>query len=329
MSLKSWLRSCVKGLSVLMTSVNYTRPDVVVLNYHRVTGNLALELDIPFADFSAQMHWLAANTEVISLEQALHLAAGKSDPRQPKDAKAELLDELPGGWISEDPFANARRENRRLKVVLTFDDGYEDFYLLAWPLLKALDLPSTVYIPTEFIQCPDQTPVSRGLLAKVNLSGVDHSAVNGDQVLRPMSWAMLKLLQQSTDVTVAAHSHTHKEYPSLLAKDVVRDIDQAGDLFETYLGCRPKHFSYPRGAWNLSCEKLVRQYYASVALVGGGGFLTDCLDPFRLPRVPVLRSDGLAWFRYRLMGRLVYEEKLAGLLKRRPVVPPVNLQITK
>jgi len=36
-------------------------------------------------------------------------------------------------------------------VAITFDDGYEDVYLNAFPVLKRYDLPSTVFVSTGFI----------------------------------------------------------------------------------------------------------------------------------------------------------------------------------
>ena len=36
-------------------------------------------------------------------------------------------------------------------LALTFDDGYEDFYQQAFPLLKSLSLPATVFVATGFI----------------------------------------------------------------------------------------------------------------------------------------------------------------------------------
>ncbi|HEX9912234.1 MAG TPA: polysaccharide deacetylase family protein [candidate division Zixibacteria bacterium] len=36
-------------------------------------------------------------------------------------------------------------------AVITFDDSYESFYTLAFPLLKRYDFPATVFLPTDFI----------------------------------------------------------------------------------------------------------------------------------------------------------------------------------
>jgi peptidoglycan/xylan/chitin deacetylase (PgdA/CDA1 family) len=36
-------------------------------------------------------------------------------------------------------------------VAITFDDGYESFYRLAFPLLRKYDFPATVFLPTDFV----------------------------------------------------------------------------------------------------------------------------------------------------------------------------------
>ena len=41
--------------------------------------------------------------------------------------------------------------NSRRWVCLTFDDGYRDNYTLAYPMLKRLGVPFTVYVTTGFI----------------------------------------------------------------------------------------------------------------------------------------------------------------------------------
>ena len=109
---------------------------VSVLTYHRVTGDIPVELDLPFAVFEQQMHWLAANVPVMSLREAVEgLLAG--DIKRP--------------W----------------SVVLTFDDAYEDFFTRALPLLRKLSLPATLFVPTEFIDQPDHLPLSQSHPAAV------------------------------------------------------------------------------------------------------------------------------------------------------------------
>jgi peptidoglycan/xylan/chitin deacetylase (PgdA/CDA1 family) len=91
---------------------------VTVLIYHRVGGATGEELDCPAAAFAAQMRWLAARCEVVSLDAALDGLARSDD--------------CP-------------------KVVLTFDDGFADLAETAWPVLAECDLPFTVYLATGFL----------------------------------------------------------------------------------------------------------------------------------------------------------------------------------
>src|SRR5262249_37275365 len=44
-----------------------------------------------------------------------------------------------------------RRELKRDAVVLTFDDGYQDFYYVAYPILRYYNLPAVIFVPTALI----------------------------------------------------------------------------------------------------------------------------------------------------------------------------------
>ena len=102
---------------------------VGILVYHRIDEfNAEPDLDPGLisatpADFRAQMEVIAAHYNAISLAE---LTAANFDGRP-----------LPRG-----------------AVLLTFDDGYQDFAKNAWPVLKQLRLPAVLFVPTDF---PDQS----------------------------------------------------------------------------------------------------------------------------------------------------------------------------
>lgn len=100
---------------------------VMILCYHRIVADLARaeqETEVGMVTsvetFRRQMKLIREHCEVLTLDEAA----------------VSLRDERP---------------ITRTAAVITFDDGYRDFYDLAWPVLCELGLPATVFVPTAFI----------------------------------------------------------------------------------------------------------------------------------------------------------------------------------
>ncbi|MPZ54649.1 MAG: polysaccharide deacetylase family protein [Acidimicrobiia bacterium] len=106
--------------------------DVIILMYHTVSGQLDLEMDVPFERFLRQMSHLAETGRVRSLNDALA--------------------RLRTGDTSGGPF-----------YVITFDDAYRDFHTHAAPVLTDLGLPATLYVPTGFVDNSGSHPVTKPL----------------------------------------------------------------------------------------------------------------------------------------------------------------------
>jgi len=105
------------------------RRRLIVFNYHRIRPDdrsFSTDLEQNVYDtcastFAAQMRWLKDNTEVLSVTQ--------------------LVDRL-----------GSRRPPRRPTSLVTFDDGYLDNYAIAYPILRDLGLPATLFVPTRAIE---------------------------------------------------------------------------------------------------------------------------------------------------------------------------------
>lgn len=101
---------------------------VNIIAYHRVVADLAKAereaiygIVISAATFRRHCELLRKNYDVVSLETARYFLDG-----------------------------SGRRASRPL-AVLTFDDGYLDFYEEAFPILNQFGLPATVFLPTDCI----------------------------------------------------------------------------------------------------------------------------------------------------------------------------------
>ena len=92
----------------------------VILTYHSVSeGNSPLKISPEL--FVQQMQWLQGNVRVVEL--------------------SEVVDTLAGG-----------RPLPERAVVLTFDDGFCDFYLSAAPVLRRLGLPGYHFSARELLR---------------------------------------------------------------------------------------------------------------------------------------------------------------------------------
>jgi len=117
------------GLLGAMEAVDRATDRVGILAYHRIDEPEAepdLDPGLISAtpdEFRAQMEVIAAHYTAISLEELVS-AHSEGRPLPPR------------------------------AVLLTFDDGYQDFAKNAWPVLQGLGLPAVLFVPTDFPDNP-------------------------------------------------------------------------------------------------------------------------------------------------------------------------------
>jgi len=88
-------------------------------------------------------------------------------------------------------------------VALTFDDGYLDNWVAAYPILKKYNLKGTIFIPTDFV---DPRPVVRKNLKDVWDMRIDERALEWRGYL---SWEELKIMEKEGIFSVESHTKSH------------------------------------------------------------------------------------------------------------------------
>ncbi len=227
-------------------------------------------------------------------------------------------------------------------VVITFDDGFYDFYLKALPAMREFDFPSTLYLTTWYTKhkLPVFTLMVKYLLWKsgkpefADPEAREHAVARYaeqadsehltpeqcDQVSRQLAERIgidydsiledrLFQLMTPEEAAVAAKSkvdiqlHTHRHRTPHDRDLFVREIHDNAKFVEAITGLAPQHFCYPSGVTSPEFLPWLRQCGIQSATTCEHGVATRDDDPLLLPRY----LDGCA------VTELDFESWLSGV----------------
>ena len=151
-------------------------------------------------------------------------------------------------------------------VCLTFDDGYQDNYDIAYTILKRYEVPFAIYVTTGFID--NRLPMWWYPNEQLGIST-----------------DFLKVLDADSLCTIGAHTVSHPRLDTLSNEEQRKEILESKNILESILGHSVNHFSYPHGAYNDETQSIVRDYGFHTALMAWGGSIRRGANPLLLPRI--------------------------------------------
>lgn len=161
----------------------------------------------------------------------------------------------------------------RRSAVITFDDGYQETYTLAWPLLKRFGFPAIVFLtPTE--------------------------------VGRPgfLTWEEVERMSQD-NVLIGSHTMHHSYLPLVQEHRLMEELEGSKRLIEERIARPVEFISYPVGGFTPRVQELVRQAGYRAACTTNRTRSGHAVDRFAIRRIKMTDRDANPFiFRTKLTG---------------------------
>jgi peptidoglycan/xylan/chitin deacetylase (PgdA/CDA1 family) len=170
-------------------------------------------------------------------------------------------------------------------VVITFDDGYRDFYTDAFEAMRQCGFTATIFLATDRIQ---NTPV--------RIDGVDY-----------LTWSEVVELHKA-GIQFGSHTVSHPDLRSLSPEQIEYELGCSKETIEQKLGTAVESFSYPFAFPEE--DKTFTQFLVGIlenlgfengvsTIIGRAGKHDN---RYYLPRLPVNSWDDAALLRAKLEG---------------------------
>ena len=227
--------------------------------------------------------------------------------------------------LAADEFLEFLQGQRALSgrhVLISFDDGYLDNYVYAYPILQRYGLKATICAITGLIgdgaaraylgaaKVLPATPDHRGCKAAVAEGRADEAMLR---------WSEIEAMEASGAVEIHSHTHTHQRWdrlhpemsPRLAA--VEADLTAARAALKSRLGKDSRHLCWPWGYFEPEYQTIASDLGFRAQYATTKGVNTVGADVRRIPRI-VVKDKTAGWLTVRAW---IYSHPTIGRLYSR------------
>ncbi len=183
-------------------------------------------------------------------------------------------------------------------IILTFDDGYENVYRIAFPILKEFGMKAIFFVLGDRSIKTDLWNRGDGTVSSL--------LINEEQIID----------MHESGFEIGSHTMTHAKLTTLPSHIAWEEISISKIMLETILQSRVKSFSYPYGDVNSFVKRLVIKAgytFACGVFTGHPRFGTDKFD-FR--RIAISSSTSTINFATKILTPFEYYEWLGSKTAR-------------
>ncbi len=125
-------------------------------------------------------------------------------------------------------------------IAITFDDGFENFWQNGFPILQEHNIPSTVFVPTNFI---GSRP---GWIKDKSNRNIDEKVMSTNQ-----------LVNLPPDIVkIGSHGKSHSPLAKLNNEEIKNELEGSRQLLEQMLGREVRLLALPHGSFTPDIEEI-------------------------------------------------------------------------
>jgi peptidoglycan/xylan/chitin deacetylase (PgdA/CDA1 family) len=167
------------------------------------------------------------------------------------------------------------RNDEKLKIAITFDDGYKDNLYIAAPILLKYSVPFAFFVTAKFIQANSDIYLSKKELSEI-------SVLPG--------------------VTIGSHGMTHRRLTQLDDGDLRAELVESRSRIEDMIGMKVDTLSYPHGKLDKRVRDIAFESGYRLGARSRFGINGVDSDPMVLNRTEIWATD----------SECVFQQKCAG-----------------
>lgn len=212
---------------------------VPVLNYHQINNEDHNALTLSSKEFEAQIKYLQREgyTAISPDQLADYLQYGKALPAKP--------------------------------VLITLDDGYEDNYRVAYPILQKYQFTATIFLITDFV----------------------------GNYGRYLTWDQIREMSEQ-GYSFEDHTLSHISLPNASDEEIRNQLGKSKEALEWRLGKKVEYLAYPGGEYDQRVIQLTKEagYRAAFTVNFGRDRINSTL--YTLNRIPIFGSESHTFLRF-------------------------------
>jgi peptidoglycan/xylan/chitin deacetylase (PgdA/CDA1 family) len=213
---------------------------------------------------------------------------------------------------------------RNLKVAFTFDDGWEDNYRVAFPIIHKYGIPVLIFVTSGFVDrnspfWPEQVieimrrmqPSAKEAEIRELIESLKECAAEereqrlsklreqasaqsispeSPEVDRTLSWQEIAEMDRA-GIRFGSHTQSHQILTTVRAETARQEVLRSKAAIESALGKRCETFSYPNGNWSLETRRILAEAGYKRAFTTEPGTWTAACDPLSIPRFNVYEAN--------------------------------------